>query len=168
MKLSDLAFPLYLLRTNPPLEVEDSLIYIDSKNTVHVVDDKSIEGDTLSIRRLRMNMEGVKLFPLKLAIFFLGDFIKCAKPGQWFIDSNGKSFSYTKTRLVPLVFKEISKVLPSGFSAIIEAKGIAGRHLSLYPPREGENFAGFLQIKPHTYVLYGFFREKHKDTRKKI
>jgi hypothetical protein len=113
-------------------------------------------------------MNDVKLYKLKYAIFFLADLIKLANPKQWFVDSNGKCFIYTKTHNVPLQFYEISSVerLPS--CTIIQAKGVHGKHKVLYPPTPEQKYVGFLKMSAHSYVIYGFYETKEKDTRRKI
>jgi hypothetical protein len=113
-------------------------------------------------------MDGIKLHKLKYALFHPADLIKLGVPSQWFIDSSGKIFTYTKSKLVPLIFRQITNVIKGVAECMIEAQGINGRHKSLYPPREDQHYAGFLRVAPMTYILYGYFTEKHKDTVRKI
>lgn len=167
MNLDAISFPIYRLDKSPPSQVDGVTFYL-YKDKMQVVDDKNVEGDSLARRRLHLHMNEVKLYKLKYAIFYLADLIKMATPNQWFIDSNGKCFIYTKTKLVPLVFREITKVDRSPSFTLIEARGIHGRHKTLYPPREDQKYAGFLQVTPRTYIIYGFFSEKHRDTRRKV
>jgi len=62
-----------------------------------IIDDKNLPGSNLLERRLKLlNDKTAKLYPLKDAFYFLGDFIKVAKSGVWFIDYYGKVFTYKK------------------------------------------------------------------------
>ena len=47
-----------------------------------IIDDKSLPGDTLGKRRLHIKEDKAKI---NMAIYFLGDLIKLAKPTIWFI-----------------------------------------------------------------------------------
>ena len=167
MNLSQISFPVFKLSKFPPSQVDGVTFYL-KEDKAEIIDDKTVPGDSLARRRLHLHMNEVKLYKLKTAIFFLADLIKLADPKQWFVDSNGKCFIYTKTRQVPLVYREITDIKRYPLCAIIEAKGIHGRHKSLYPPKEDQKFAGFLQMGHKSYLLYGFYEQLEKDTRRKI
>lgn len=172
MKLHEIQFPVYLLGENKPVE-ENSLVYYErideNKNSIYlIIDDKYIESKNLGIRRLKLRARGIKLFPLKIAVFFIGDFIKLAKGTTWFIDSSGKVFKYRKTKIVPLIFKKISKVIPMKHGGgIIEVEGLHTRYKTLFLPRIECRYAGLLKIGI-SYILYGLYEDKLKDTRRKI
>lgn len=168
MNLVDVSFPVYRLGRNPPTKNEGVSFYIRGNKPL-IVDDSNISEDTLAKRRLHLSIvEKAPMYRLKQAIFFIADLIKLSGPNQWFIDSKGKVFRYLKTKHVPLVFRKITKVLRQPGCCLVEVQGINGRHMSLFHPLEGQNYAGFLRLSPKTYVLYGFFEEQYKDTRRKI
>ncbi len=168
MNLMQVSFPVYKLSENPPNQIDGVTFYLSRDNQISVVDDRNIEADTLARRRIILEDSGAKLFKLKHALFFIADLVKLAKPGLWFIDSSGKCFIYTKTKLVPLVFKRITRVHRGDGSALIEAEGLDQRFRALYAPLEGQHYAGFLKLGRHSYLLYGFFDKKYDATTRKI
>jgi hypothetical protein len=120
------------------------------------------------MRRLAAKQNGAKLFKIKLAIFFLGDLVKIAKPNIWFIDSAGKLFNYNKATRALLKFYKIKLNIPINTGgSIIEVEGIATRFKSLFPPDRDKKYAGILHDKK-SLILYGFYSEKYDDTWRKV
>jgi hypothetical protein len=175
MNLSELVFPVYLLKKDKPAEdlgiifygketyTEDEEGGIITTPSLQVIDDITIKGDTLAARRLRLKALGVPLFRLSKAIFFLGDFIKVSSPTQWFIDSNGKTFTHTKSTRASLVCKQITNMfpIPSG-GAIIEVEHMQ-RYKVLHTPDPKLKWAGIL-TQGHTQILYGLYEEQFDET----
>lgn len=175
--MREIVFPVFRLGTNKP-EVYDGVTYyyyigdtiedengdlIDSMD-IRVIDDTNIIAASFAHRRLRMKMDGVKLHRLKNAIFFLGDFIKLAKPKVWFIDSSGKLFNYKKSTRAKLHFYPISEVIPlSTGGAVIEAYGIATRFKVLYVPETEMTHVGILNLNK-SLILYGFYDKQYDET----
>lgn len=175
--LTQINFPVFRLGTNKP-EVYDGVTYfyyvgetieneygelVDSLD-IRVIDDTNIIAKSLADRRLRMKMDGVKLYRLKNAIFFLGDFIKLAKPKVWFIDSSGKLFNYKKSTRAKLKCYPISKVIPINTGgAIIEACGVATRFKVLYVPETEMTHVGILSLNK-SLILYGFYDKQYDET----
>lgn len=173
MNLSEINFPVYKLRDEKPLERDGILFYtydsVDEETeelstVVRIIDDTKISSDKLSIRRMAIKLAGGKLFRLHKAIFFLGDLIKIAKKGLWFIDSSGKIFEYHKTTRVKLKYHKITKLIrnPVG-GAIVEVEGIPSRFKSLFFPSNDKLYAGILHNGLST-ILYGFYDAKYKDS----
>lgn len=172
MKLSEINYPVYRLRNDPPIQSDGFVFYASEKHTedesggivtdtkLLMVDDRQIEGDSLAARRLRIP---AKLFPLRQAIFFLGDLIKLATPNTWFIDSLGKVFVYEKNTRAQLKCHKISMIatIPSG-GAIIGVEGIDSRFKTLHTP-ENVYYAGILHMGK-SLVLYGLYSEPFKQT----
>ena len=151
---------------------EDNLIYyskeyvdkesLASKVGLRIVDDKSLPGATLGLRRLVV--VDAKLFPIRQAIYFLGDLIKIAKQTTWFIDNTGKIFQYKKTSRAKLAAHKITKVLPlDGMGAIIEVQGLPQRFKCMFAPKPEQYYAGILRWGLG-YILYGFYNETFKST----
>lgn len=175
MNLSEIAFPVYLLKKSKPSEdlgitfygketyTEDEEGGIITTTEIQVVDDITIEGATLAARRLRLKVMGVPLFKLKRAFFFLGDFIKVSSPQQWFIDSSGKIFTHTKSTRASLVCKEITNIfpIPSG-GAVIEVNN-AHRYKVLFTPDPKLKWAGIL-VQGYQQILYGLYEEQFDET----
>lgn len=168
MKLNELNWPVYKLGNTRP-QTEDGVLFYHHITTkgqvIEIVDDSTIEGKSLSTRRMKLAMQNVKLFKIKIALFFISDLIKLAKPGIWFIDSSGKVFQYTKTRFVPLVFKKIANVIRDIGCYLIEVEGI--RYKVLYPPTEEQKYAGFL-VMGKALIVYGVYEKLHTTTYRKI
>lgn len=173
---STIQFPIYHLGPEKPLtdgtrsyyqyvahSVED-----DDQDVVQVLDDKSMPGISLAMRRLQLKNTGVKLCKLKYAIFFIGDMLKMCKSTTWFIDNDGTVFEYRKTKKVPLVFRPISQIIPIRTGgAVIEVQGVGTRFKTLHAPKGTEKFAGVLLVGT-AYVLYGIYDEKLEDTTRMI
>lgn len=129
-----------------------------------VIDDTNVAGETLSLRRLRLYSEGVKLAPLHKAVFFLADLIKLAATTKYFIDSSGKIFTYAKNTRAKLKYKRITKVIPlTKGGAIVEVENSLTRYKSLFPPTRQQRYAATLEWGMGS-ILYGFYEEQHPDS----
>ena len=178
IKLTDIAFPVFLL-PEKPLSDDSVAFYLRGKDTEYsdaqykllIIDDKKVPGSTLASRRMHLLTKGTTLYKLKVAIFFVSDFIKLASKSSWFIDSTGQVVSYTKTQRVPLVFKKITKLLSTGAGGlVVEVEGIGSRFKTLLPLRsysEVPKFAGLLKID-NGYLLYGLYKDLLKDSNRMI
>jgi hypothetical protein len=165
MNLADISFPVYMLGYEKPEESEGVLFYFRSEK-LKIVDDKNIPFDTLADRRLEIKRNGGSLYNIHTAIFFLGDFIKISKPTIWFIDSNGKLFNHKKSISMTLIFRKIEQVLSTNSGFIIEVYGINTRFKCLYAPKD-KKYAGLLK-NGSSYILYGFYDELYKETRRMV
>lgn len=173
---SDIAFPVYKIGKTDPNHDNGVSFYLmgkdteysDAKYQVLIIDDKNRPEPTLAMRRLMLRNEGVKLYNLSKAIFFLGDLIKLAVSKVWFIDKNGKLFQYKKSRKVPLIYKRITKAIsiPTG-GAIIEVESMSQRFKVLFAPTLEMRYAGLL-IMDKTVILYGLYDQEYKATTRNI
>lgn len=177
MKLSEINFPVYKLDKTPPSEDGGVLFYLKRSkvtgNTVlRIIDDKSIPGDTFSKRRVQLLLKAaskeVSLYPIKKCIYFVGDLIKEATPKQWFIDSSGKPFRYTKNRSVPLVHRKITNIITIIGGVLIGVEGTEVRFKALFPPADIHKFAALLQISPRSYILYGYSESWYPNSIRRI
>jgi hypothetical protein len=175
INLAELSYPIFRLGVNKP-EQQDGIVYYyhykesDNGNIIslQVVDDKSVPGSNLSLRRLHLAQEECTLFKIRNAIYFLGDLIKIATPKTWFIDSTGRVFNYVKTTKAKLKLYPISQVIPINTGgAIIEVKGLLTRFKSLYMPESEFMYAGILQWGK-SLVLYGFYDQYYEDSWRKV
>jgi hypothetical protein len=155
--------------------VGDVTLYIrqsKDKFSVHIVDDKSIEGDTFGKRRTKLLLDsltsGVKLQKINTCLFFLGDLIRVANNKLYFIDSQGKVFKYTKSRTVPLVYRKITNTIKIIGGILIEVEGIEGRFKALFPPNDVHKYAALLKESKNSYILYGYSEIYRSDTVRKI
>jgi len=175
MNLLEISWPVFRLGEHKPI-VEKSLVYyskeyvdkesLETKIGLRIVDDKSVQGATLGLRRLAI--VGARLFPIRQALYFLGDLIKIAKQTTWFIDNTGKIFQYRKSSRAKLAAHKITKVLPlEGMGAIIEVQGLPQRFKCMYAPKPDQYYAGILRWGL-SYVLYGFYNEAFKTTHRLV
>ena len=175
--MSQVSFPVFRLTSKKP-EVADGVIYYSNSyldqdtglidTHIKLVDNKAEKGETLGQRRLRMSSNGAPMYPLRIAIYFLGDFIKLAKSGYWFIDNNGNTFTYKKSMYARLTFKRITKIIPStSTGSIIEVEGIPDRFKTLFTAQSTDKYAGIIEYKGIS-IFYGLYDKQYKDTRRMI
>ena len=167
MNLKKIVFPVYLV-TKPISKIGTSLVFMNAKEEYQYLDDTSIKGSSLGMRRLKLQ-ETKKLVKLSNALYFLKDIIKLSGHTTQFIDSSGMLFNYTKSKMVALEFKTITKVIPiSTGGALLEIDGEFPRYKIMYVPNPDEKYIGLLRVSPKVYLVYGLYTELHKNTRRKI
>lgn len=164
--LWEISYPVFKLGKDLPTilpsgRVQYSFQYrLDDESNVYstlVVDDRSLPGKTLGVRRLSLSASGITLYNLSTAIYFLSDLLKIAAGKMLFIDSSGNIFSFKKSKRVPLVFRKITNIIPINTGgAIIEADGVPGRFKTMFMPSEPVTQAGFLKLGL-AYILYGLY-----------
>ena len=143
--------------------------YVDELNcetaTIRVVDDTSVSGSTLGLRRLQLKTDPkVTLFPVRTAIYFLADLVKLAKSTSWFVDNSGRVFNYEKTTRAKLTTKRIKQVLPaSGLGCVFELQGLPHRFKAMRRPDEHELYARVLQLGM-AHIFYGFCDTQKPDS----
>lgn len=173
MNLEKIVWPVFRLGEKTP-QIEDNIVYYATEYedldtgkhsaVMRIVDDRNIDKETLSRRRLQLLVQEVKLFPINKAVYFLADLLKLAKTTTWFIDSVGTVFQYKKTQRVKLLAREITKVLPTtGLGAVIELEGIPQRFKTAFKPNDDDTYATVLYSK-HTYILYGLHKDKPQES----
>lgn len=135
---------------------------------MRIVDDKSIPAATLGRRRLLLEQEGVSLYKIKLALYFLHDLIKVAKQTSWFIDSQGVVFQYKKSTRAKLTFHKIEKIIPvEGMGCIVQVQGLPQRFKCLFRPQPDQEWAGILRWGLG-YLIYGFYEHALKPSYRKV
>ena len=176
ISLKELAYPIFKLGLNKPETIDGVTFYLyqyvsdeqEQVSKLKIVDDKNIDKDTLSLRRLKLKAENVDLFKISKAIYFLGDLIKLSTPHIWFIDSKGLIFKYIKTTKAELSFHKVIQVIPiKTGGAIIEVENINTRFKALYTPESANRYAGILKYGK-SLILYGFYSQAHSNTWRRI
>lgn len=173
MKLEEIIWPVFQLKSEQPLSSQGVSGYLkhmldteelDIYSNILVIDDKNITGDTLGVRRLKLMLEGVSLYPLTKAIYMLGDLIRLTKGRKsWSIDNSGKVFNYIKTFRAPLSCHKILQVLRvSSGGYILELEGIGERFKILNEVKDCK-YAGIITINRRK-ILYGLYIDKFKKT----
>ena len=176
MLINQVVFPVYKLGNTAPVMHDGISFYVFLKDhddaqqeeTYLIIDDKNIDESSLARRRLKLQTQGVKLYNLKFAIFFIQDLIKLTKGATWYIDSTGKIFEYKKSRVVPLIFRKIKNIIPiKTGGAIVEVEGIMSRFKMLHLPKLEYKYAGLLKVD-NGYILYGVYNRQLNDTKRMI
>lgn len=162
--MKEIVWPVYRLSEKPPKQKDGITFfaseYIGETNeqsyVIKVVDDLSLPGKTLGLRRLQLKEnKQVRLHNISVAIYFLADLIKLAKTTTWFIDSSGKIFQYKKSTRAKLETKKIRQVLPgAGLGCVIELEGVSQRFKCMIRPKT-EEYAVVLNLGKVS-MLYGF------------
>lgn len=173
MRLEQIVWPVFRLGEKEPQRDGDVVYYAteysdldtnDRTATLRIVDDKSIEQPTLSRRRLKLATDDVPLFPIRQALYFLGDLLKVAKPTTWFIDSEGQLFQHKKSTRAKLIIKKIKNVFPTtGLGAVIELEGMPQRFKTVFKPSPDMEYAALLQTGL-TYIFYGLYVDKPTES----
>lgn len=174
-----MSYPVYQLPTGIKLLTEGTRKltrkeFVDKEgNTIfveRVLDDTSIEGDTIGKRRMVLASQEIPLVKLRTGVYFLGDLIKVAEPKRLFVDSNGYVFRYLKSSSVSLIFRKIVQKLPvpGGMGTVIEVEGIPTRYKTLQLSQLVGRYAGLLARKGGGYILYGTYESLPSDTRRKV
>jgi len=173
MNLEKIVWPVFRLGEKEPQRDNDVVYYateysdLDTHEhtaTFRVVDDRNIPGDTLSRRRLKLAVDNVPLFPIRQAIYFLGDLLKLAKTTTWFIDSQGQLFQHKKSTRAKLIVKKIKNVFPTtGLGAVIELEGMHQRFKTMFKPSADMQYAAVLQVGL-SYIFYGLYADKPAES----
>jgi hypothetical protein len=109
--LKNVKFPVFPLTNNNIFYNEKNKLICEMESgEKKIVDDKSLEGDSLGLRRLKIPKES--LYNLRRACFDIGNFLLYTKLYRNFVDSNGILFSYKKSTFVPLYYRKILKYVP--------------------------------------------------------
>ena len=149
-----------LFYSNSYLVVDENRV----ETNIRIIDDINLPGKTLAARRLQLTNLNVNLQAIRVAIYFLGDFIKLAKKGYWFIDSNGKLFTYVKSQRAKLTSRKITKLIPSKTTGtLLEVTGYSERFKTLFRVPETHRYAQILKYRGLT-ILYGTSEEHIPDT----
>ena len=171
-ELAKIHWPVFRLGEKQPEQKEGLVFYfteyIDNDNVasinIRLVDDTSLSGKTLGLRRLQLKTSGEKLYPVRTAIYFLADLIKLGKSTTWFIDNSGRVFQYRKNTRAKLTTLKIKKVLPAlSLGCVLELEGISSRFKSIKRPQDTQQYARVLKIGM-VYIFYGFCEELKPDS----
>jgi len=151
--LKNIRFPVYPLSNSANVKRDEELLIVStSTGKEYILDDKSIKMDSLGRRRLHMEKE--TLYPLKRAIYTIGDFLLYTKLYKKFVDSNGKFFNYEAKTKVPLIYRKILNTTPYKSGTMLNIDTI---HCPIYyyrPIVEKKEYAALLYIEKG-YVLLG-------------
>lgn len=169
MKLADIKYPIFPIRSHDKLYKKDGIIYVDTHKNTWIVDNTNLKGNSLAMRRFRITKD---LYPLKPAIFTLAQLLRYKSTTHIFIDKFGKLFRYTKTKRCKLEYKKVLsyKYDENTVAFIVEDVNhpiyADFKTLNLYKDMENL-FLGLIWYN-NSWIFYDISTEKKKKTWKKI
>lgn len=138
----------------------DGLLYLDNE----LLDDKNMSGKTLGARRIQTPFHS--LYTLKKCIETPVGILKQTK--NTYIDNKGTPFIYSKTKMVPLKYYSIERVVRKETASVLWLKGISYPFAVPRPPLPEFAWAGILHLNNAPWVLYEYSENKESDTRRKV
>lgn len=151
--LKNIRFPVYPLSKSVNVKRDEELLIVGtSTGKEYILDDKSIKMDSLGRRRLHIDQES--LYPLKRAVYTIGDFLLYTKLYKTFIDSNGKLFNYEAKTKVPLIYRKILDTQPYKGGTMLSIESVHCPIFYYRPIIAKKEYAALLYIEKG-YVLLG-------------
>jgi len=138
---------------------EDGLLFVDEK----IVDDRNMYGATIGIRRMQSHMD---LMPLKKSIDTHLGIIK--QKDNTFIDTKGMPFIYERTIWCKLKYYSIRKVEQKIVASVLHLDGVKAPFTIPRPPHSDMLWAGLIHLYDLPWMLYGYSKERLKETKRKI
>lgn len=172
MKLNEIVWPVYQIRTHDKLWEDNGIMYIDTYSYNYIIDNKNLKGDTLGQRRVRINKEVLldrKLYPLNKAYYTLREIIVNRHQSKVYIDSLGNLLRYKKSRVAKLIYRKIEKIEVTRSGMLVHCEGIySPRYLDfIHPIYLNKKYIGLLHID-NDYIVYEFSDELKNTTWRKV
>jgi len=157
--LARIKFPVYCLPSDN-WQTVDGLLYVDNI----LVDDRNVPEPTLGRRRLKTPFRN--LLPLKRSVSDIVGMMK--QTNNAFIDSTGVPFLYQKTKIVPLKYHRIKKIIKKGVASVLHLHESKATFIIPRPPPEGTLWVGVLYLHSHPWQLYEYSLTCKKQGRRKV
>ena len=161
MHLSEIQFPCFKLRQHEKIWEADGVLRIKSTlNYEYVLDDKNVQGSTLSIRLLRLASDKTydNLYSYSLAMLDIKDLITKAKNNDLMIDNSGTLFKYRNTRYSKIEWyavKNSTFVKGKGYLVDLDSKEITNIMIS-----RPCNYVAIMFLNDSSYVIYDYSDDK--------
>lgn len=161
--LKDIEFPIFAVSNNGKLYSENSILYYETPDgKIYTVDNKNLEG---SFAKRRLQIPKDKRYKFPKTIFNFQGLLKVNY--KTFVDSNGKAFTYKKTKRLKLIYRKVREVQPiEGKGYLVYVVGISYGFLLSASVYHREKYLGLLSIN-NGYIVYEATDERKKDTWKK-
>lgn len=167
-RLGELVFPLFKIHQPVGSKIirRGTALYLITKVGVEkLIDDTSIEGDSIGERRLRSsNLANLSRSYREFKDVILhGD--KTNGHYATFIDCKGTPYVYHKTEWAAIEYKEIETFIPAPTTAnpnFLKLRGIHTRLLTYSMKSEADRFAAVL-IYRNGYIFMGFTEHREKS-----
>jgi hypothetical protein len=166
---SDITYPIFpLAGTVEGFYKEEDILFAKDDRGYRILDDTTLEGNSLGVRRLKIKADRKSIYPLKRKIDTFIDLVKYSAKSKLYLDYTGKPFKYKKTRYVSLVYKPINfRKYVDGKGTLFTAKGV--NNWFEVPAIVGPEIPFVILLKiDQSYVLYGLSNTKGLDTRRMI
>lgn len=166
MNLQDIVYPIYKIGYNSTVYKDDlGRTLVKNVYGVYILDNKNLLGSTLAARRRKINEPNI--FKLKGTIFDLAQLIKNSG-NCWYVDAEGNTFIYNKTRYYNIIYREIvERHIIEGKGTLLKLKGIDQSLLVSNKLAIHNEYAGII-LYNGGYILYELTTIKKKDTRKML
>lgn len=156
-----LNYPCHALGRYPKVWHEGTKIFGTTKSGVTaLLDDTSIQADSLWVRRDILRLDGEHLAPLNEPIMDYKDFILAFAGITNIIDAKGKIFLFRKRNRYKVVSFPILSIVEEYFGITTTFKRTTTRHISTVPPPYGAEYGLFLQHERYGEIFLGFSADK--------
>lgn len=169
MKLTDIKYPIFPIRSHDRIYEEDNILYVDTINKTWIVDNKNLNGITLAARRFKITDP----YPLKPAIFTLAQLLRYKSSNNLYIDHLGKLFRHKKTNTYKLEYKKVLRYKVHEDQVAFFVKDVSYpifvdyKTLNLYQDNDEELYLGLLWYNG-SWIFYELSLNKKEDTWRKF
>lgn len=169
LNLWQIKFPVYKFSV-PNFTREGDLSFVESSTgELKLVDDKSMPGDSIGIRRLMhqatYGADAYKLYNLNKPLFTIAEMIQ--NPSNEYIDSTGKIFKYTKKEFFHVHTYKLYKYVEFQEGYVLYPKGLHCRFFLSRAPELHEQYVQVLHMGMG-FMLYGLSSEDMSVFRRKV
>jgi hypothetical protein len=152
-------FPVFRLYSDEVVYF-NKVLYLGDK----ILDDRNFSSTTLGARRLQIDKKN--LYTLRECAF---DFISMIRAGyRHFIDTNGKAFTYRKTKVCTVKSYLIEKVENKNHYSTLKVKGLSRVFLVPRPPPAGYPWASIIFFDRFPWEVLSFSEEKQPEQKRLI
>lgn len=143
-------------------------VYVYTVKGKYLLDDKSIDSELLSIRRLRMEPRDMEVYKFRGRIDTLRQLVKYPS-GTIFVDKYGDIFKYKKGRKRHLVeSRKILKRTMSDKGMLLHIDGIPTPHLLEYKTLEDRVKFVSVMLTDKGPLIYDYTATQHEPYRRSI
>lgn len=170
MLLTDINYPIFPIRGNRRVYIENGIDMVDTVVKTWQIDNKNLVGNTLAERRFGIERED--RYPLTVTIFNISQLLNYKKSNK-FIDSLGHIFKYKKTRYEKLTYHKVIGKTDIG-------EGVYAVYVEEYASPFYVSYALFNKVFDYDTVYIGLLgyhggqivyeltTEKKENTRRKV
>ena len=157
MHLSEIQFPCFKLRQHEKIWEIDGVLHIKSTlNYEYVLDDKNVQGSTLSSRLLRMasNNTYSNLYSYSTIIANIKDLVTKAQNNSLMIDNSGTLFRYRNTRYSKIEWYKVKSstfVKGKGYLVTLDSKEFTDLMID-----RTCNYVAVMFLNDSSYVIYDY------------